>query len=255
MAQAHVPKFGNWETASTVPYTQYFENARKNKGGAKMINPNDPDQNPEAYADDVSPVQAPPVRAGTNPGAPGLKDGRSTRREDGDFRRTTELPLRNEAMGRKPPADPPHRRHGDRGSHGRLHERPGKINAGDPSSLHPSYQARSGSRGGAHASSLERKVSSEGHGPFPTTPGRSRKKSGGQGYETPEKDLTVPRFGAWDESNPSSGDNYTGIFNKLREIRASPTSNATDVPSYSNGRQRDRSPENKKCSCLSWLGK
>ncbi|XP_010929750.1 RPM1-interacting protein 4 isoform X2 [Elaeis guineensis] len=253
MARARVPEFGNWETARTVPYTQYFENARKNRGGGKMINPNDPEQNPEAYADDVSPVQAP--RAGTNPGAPKSKDGRPTRREGGDFRQTTEPPLRNEAMGRKPPADPPHQRYGDRGSNVHSHRRPGRLNSGDPSSLHPHHQPISGSRGGAHASSLERKVSSEGHGPAPATPGRSRKKPGGQGYETPEKDLTVPRFGGWDESNPSSGDNYTGIFNRLRENRASPGPNAADVPSHSMGRQRDRSPENKKCSCMSWLGK
>lgn len=57
--------------------------------------------------------------------------------------------------------------------------------------------------------------------------------------------MTVPTFGGWDESNPSSGDNYTGIFNRLREIRASPSPNAADGPSHSTGGQRDRSPENK----------
>lgn len=154
-----------------------------------MINPNDPDQNPEAYAGDVSPVHAPQVRAGANPRDPKLKDGRPTRREDGDFRQSTEPPLRNEAMGRKPPADPPHQQYGDRGSQVHSNRRPGRINAGDPSSLHPTYQSRSGSRGGAHASSLERKVSSEGHGPAPINPGRSRKKPGGQGYETVSPEL------------------------------------------------------------------
>ncbi|XP_019259819.1 PREDICTED: RPM1-interacting protein 4-like [Nicotiana attenuata] len=49
MAQgSHVPKFGNWD-GDNVPYTAYFENARKGKGG-KMINPNDPEENPEAFA-------------------------------------------------------------------------------------------------------------------------------------------------------------------------------------------------------------
>ncbi|KAJ0443366.1 putative RPM1-interacting protein 4/NOI4 [Helianthus annuus] len=33
----------------TSPYTAYFENARKDKGTGVMINPNDPEQNPEAF--------------------------------------------------------------------------------------------------------------------------------------------------------------------------------------------------------------
>ncbi|XP_051124743.1 RPM1-interacting protein 4-like isoform X2 [Andrographis paniculata] len=45
----HVPKFGNWD-ADNVPYTAFFENARKEKSGAGVrINPNDPEQNPDAF--------------------------------------------------------------------------------------------------------------------------------------------------------------------------------------------------------------
>ncbi|XP_051134498.1 RPM1-interacting protein 4-like [Andrographis paniculata] len=39
---ANVPKFGNWENEANVPYTVYFDKARKNRGGGKMMNPNDP---------------------------------------------------------------------------------------------------------------------------------------------------------------------------------------------------------------------
>ncbi|XP_071709197.1 RPM1-interacting protein 4-like [Rutidosis leptorrhynchoides] len=46
--QSHIPKFGSWD-ADNVPYTAYFENARKDKGTGVMINPNDPEQNPEAF--------------------------------------------------------------------------------------------------------------------------------------------------------------------------------------------------------------
>ncbi|KAL8268080.1 hypothetical protein R6Q59_001878 [Mikania micrantha] len=45
---SHIPKFGSWD-ADNVPYTAYFENARKDKGTGVMINPNDPEQNPEAF--------------------------------------------------------------------------------------------------------------------------------------------------------------------------------------------------------------
>ena len=39
-----MPKFGNWESEENVPYTAYFEKARKGRGG-KIINPNDPQEN------------------------------------------------------------------------------------------------------------------------------------------------------------------------------------------------------------------
>ncbi|KAG6416477.1 hypothetical protein SASPL_123907 [Salvia splendens] len=44
----HVPKFGNWD-GDNVPYTAFFENARKEKASGIRINPNDPQQNPEAF--------------------------------------------------------------------------------------------------------------------------------------------------------------------------------------------------------------
>lgn len=47
LQSSHVPKFGNWEREN-VPYTTYFENARRDRG-AKIINPNDPEQNPDAF--------------------------------------------------------------------------------------------------------------------------------------------------------------------------------------------------------------
>lgn len=250
MEQGWVPKFGNWEASSTVPYTEYFEKARR---GRRRTNPNEPNQNPEAHADEAQPVHTPPVGAERSLGGPELRDVRLTRREGGDFRPTIEPSVLNEAMKRKPLTDPPHQRHGDRGSYNDLHRRPDRINAGVQSPLHPNYQAKSGSKFGTHASSLERKVLSEVKGPAPITQGRSSKNPRGQGYESPEKDLAVPRFGEWDEHNPSSGDNYTGIFNKLRENRASP--GADNVPSYPNGRQRNSGSKNKKCSCLSWLAK
>ncbi|KAG0495517.1 hypothetical protein HPP92_000208 [Vanilla planifolia] len=43
---AHVPKFGNWEDKD-VAYTNYFDNVRKDK--VVGFNPNDPEENPEAF--------------------------------------------------------------------------------------------------------------------------------------------------------------------------------------------------------------
>lgn len=47
--RSHVPKFGNWDGDQNVPYTAYFENARKEKVGGVRMNPNDPEENPEAF--------------------------------------------------------------------------------------------------------------------------------------------------------------------------------------------------------------
>ncbi|KAJ0248920.1 RPM1-interacting protein 4 [Hirschfeldia incana] len=54
--RANVPKFGNWEGEENVPYTAYFEKARKGRapGGGRVTNPNDP----EYHSDSQS--QAPP---------------------------------------------------------------------------------------------------------------------------------------------------------------------------------------------------
>eukprot|EP00257_Ricinus_communis_P025521 XP_025012935.1 RPM1-interacting protein 4 isoform X1 [Ricinus communis] len=47
MAQrSAVPKFGNWETEENVPYTVYFEKARKGNTAGKMKG-NDPKQKPD----------------------------------------------------------------------------------------------------------------------------------------------------------------------------------------------------------------
>ncbi|KVH96887.1 Pathogenic type III effector avirulence factor Avr cleavage site-containing protein [Cynara cardunculus var. scolymus] len=47
--RSHIPKFGSWD-ADNVPYTAYFDNARKDKGTTGvMFNPNDPEENPEAF--------------------------------------------------------------------------------------------------------------------------------------------------------------------------------------------------------------
>ncbi|XP_020265552.1 RPM1-interacting protein 4-like isoform X2 [Asparagus officinalis] len=54
---AHVPKFGNWDS-DNVPYTKYFENARKDKiPRPKNFNPNDPEQNPDAFLSGIFPSE------------------------------------------------------------------------------------------------------------------------------------------------------------------------------------------------------
>ncbi|CAH2052582.1 unnamed protein product [Thlaspi arvense] len=66
MARSNVPKFGNWEGEENVPYTAYFDKARKARAppGGKVTNPNDPEYNsdPQPPPSKTRPEQAEPVR-------------------------------------------------------------------------------------------------------------------------------------------------------------------------------------------------
>ncbi|XP_077229057.1 RPM1-interacting protein 4-like isoform X3 [Tasmannia lanceolata] len=248
MAQrSHVPKFGNWEAEENVPYTAYFDKARKGKTGEKMINPNDPQENPDAFSDDAPPVHAPPSK--TEPEVPTpasvaaalkTRDERRTSKEDSELRRSTDSPGR--------PRDPPRRANRQGGT------------SVDHSPLHPNYQPRAASKGGVSSPSWERKGSSEGgsHGGLaPNTPGRSRLRPTARGDETPEKGAAVPKFGEWDENNPASADGYTHIFNKVREEKQIGSAKVPVMPtdsSYPYGRKQEntRDSESTMCGCFSW---
>ncbi|KAF8388445.1 hypothetical protein HHK36_027117 [Tetracentron sinense] len=262
--RSHVPKFGNWEGEENVPYTAYFDKARKGKTGGKMINPNDPQDNPGILSDNAPPVQVPPFRTGAEPDAPmgqeaiGPKHERRSSREDGDLRRATDL-------GRKAATDLPHQRHGpthgDRGgSSGGPTRRVARPSTGsdrsiEQSPLHPQHQAKiAGSGSGVSSPSWERKGPSEGsHGLAPSTPGRSR--LGARGDETADQGPAVPKFGDWDENNPSAADGYTHIFNQVREERQTGTAK---VPIMANGSsyfygQKQNSNDNSKVMDLRLL--
>lgn len=80
---AHVPKFGDWGSGDEAPnYTDYFDKAREDRGGGKVINPNNPQANPSTFpnstgtrtepaADDQLPHQRHGARGGGSGGHPG----------------------------------------------------------------------------------------------------------------------------------------------------------------------------------------
>ncbi|KAF8402118.1 hypothetical protein HHK36_013070 [Tetracentron sinense] len=262
---SHVPKFGNWESAENVPYTTYFDNARKGKSGGKIINPNAWD-NPDIFSDNTPPVRAPPFRTGAKSEAPmGLeavrpKYERRTSREYGDPRRLTDSPARHDTVGRRAATDLPHQRHGDRGvSLGEIPRKAARQGGGSEQSiehspLHPHYQTRIAGKGsGVSSPSWERKGSPESsHGIAPSTPGRSRLRPVARGNENPDKGAAVPKFGEWDENNPSSADGFTHIFNKVREEKQSGSAKVpitTNESSYSNG-HKQISDNSKVCGFL-----
>ncbi|XP_041025160.1 RPM1-interacting protein 4-like isoform X2 [Juglans microcarpa x Juglans regia] len=266
--RSQVPKFGDWESEENVPYTAYFEKARKGRG-TKMINPNDPKDNPDLLSDHSSSAQQGPTsRARAEPELeepvirPGT--GRSTpheprSREDSDLRQFTDSPARHDHSGSGASSESSgHQRHGGRGvSSGETHRRPARFSGDHQGSEYsvdrsPLRQARvpAARDGGVNSHSSEGKTSYDSsHG----TAGRNRVKSETRGDETPEKGAAVPKFGEWDENNPASAYGFTHIFNKVREERQIGMGRVPGPPEthYNNMRNQD-ADDNAKCSCFPW---
>lgn len=305
--QTQVPKIGNWESVGDVPYTEYFDNARKNKKGGKM-NPDDPQDNlnaemkserePEAtmpkyvrynsrengemirsgdpdamsqksatgsphqrqggskYGSNRSDLDAP---RGTDMQKPRHEQQRS--REEGDLRRSTDSPLRNEPKNQRTPHDSPHHRSTGM-SAGDTPKKVGRQNVGsdrsiEHSPLHPHSQVRIGGRGSGFSSpSWERKGPLEGgQGMAPSTPGRSRLRSVTRGDETPDDSPTVPKFGDWDDNDPASAEGFSHIFNLVREEKQSGAGRVPSMPnetSNSNGQKKIGTENSKGCLCFPW---
>ncbi|KAG2580157.1 RPM1-interacting protein 4-like isoform X1 [Panicum virgatum] len=214
---AHVPKFGNWDNDGNVPYTLYFENARKGKGaGGKMINPNDPAENPEAFSIAApSPNRSDAGRSSPAPPPPPRHE-----------RRPSDAPPRSPS----PYAGSPYHRHAG----GEPPRRGGGYSV-EQSPVHP-YSSESGGYG-LVANSVE----------------RSRAKGGPRGNETPTRGSAVPKFGDWD-SNPASADGYTHIFNKVREEKQTqagkPGAFEKDAARGNAAKQHDDGYVSSKFSCF-----
>ncbi|XP_074366829.1 RPM1-interacting protein 4-like [Apium graveolens] len=232
-----VPQFGNWDTEDNVPYTVFFEKARKGKNGGKMINPNDPVQNPGMFppSAQVAPSTArnvpkePASRKSVRPKTLNIQSNS----DNSGRRKFTEGPLRNDNVTVS-------RQRGsgstiqNRVGNGSGSGRPRRQNAGpehsvDQSPLDPQYQAKLVGKGSG--SSWESRHSND----------RSRMNAVSAGIESPDKGAAVPRFGEWDENNPSSADNITQKFNKVRQERNSSTpmaSNTNTGQAYANRRMQ-----------------
>ncbi|KAJ4968892.1 hypothetical protein NE237_015593 [Protea cynaroides] len=254
MAQrSSVPKFGNWESEENIPYTVYFDKAMKGRAGGKMINPNDPQ-------DSDDPVQDPALRTGPEPeaavipGAVRSRHERQSSKEDGNPRRSTDSPARYDNVVGRTATDSQHQRYGDSRKTGRQ----SGASSIEQSPIHP-HQARLSSKGsGVSSPSVERKGSSEhNHGLAPSTPGRSRLKPATRADETLEKGAAVPKFGDWDENNPSSADGYTHIFNQVREERQGGSAKVPVMPTESshNGYAKNKNDDSTGACCFAWFRK
>ncbi|CAL1412072.1 unnamed protein product [Linum trigynum] len=247
--RSHVPKFGNWESEEQVPYTAYFDKARKGRTGGKMINPNDPMENPDLLPPPKV-VKAEPV---VEPAAGQLVVRRAHDRRDdaSELKPAVGSPARPENGTRR--AGPGGGRGGGGGG---AVSRPARNSAGSDNSferspLHPHARISGGRASGAPSPVWEGKNS---HESSHSTPGRSRLRP--KGDESPDKGAAVPKFGDWDENNPASADGYTHIFNMVREERQGGVAGRGPGGSYgdsSHGNARKHnSGETTLCYCFPW---
>ncbi|XP_074320643.1 RPM1-interacting protein 4-like isoform X2 [Silene latifolia] len=228
MARPNLPQFGNWDTEENISYTTYFENARRGSSSEKE----------------------------TQRGAEAVrtKHERKVSQEDVELRKHTD-------GGRRTSRDLNYQQSSGIGSNTpKRGVRPngGSVRSADQSPLHPHYQAKIASKGSSMSSpSRERKTSEGTLSLAPLTPGRSRLRSVARGNETPERGTAVPKFGEWDETDPSSADGYSHIFSKVKEERHGSAGNApggATQTQHSNGQKRLKSKDSKGCCCFPWGG-
>lgn len=236
MAQhSHVPKFGNWDS-DNIPYTACFENARREKAGVKM-NPNDPEENPEMFM----------------LGRGGV-DIDNDSQASVAFEHNISEGHRRFNVHRRTPSDQ-HKRSVSRGS---VRSESGSEKRSSVSRWNSSqHHARPDRKKGLTESSnsLSSSVAS--------VPKHARQRSGGQPSDDSHRRApSIPKFGAWDETDPRSGEGFTVIFSKVKEERHNASSKIPVLPpeqiahsSNHQKRESSSSSRSKICCCLCFGGR
>ncbi|KAI3986148.1 hypothetical protein MKX01_002412 [Papaver californicum] len=242
MAQKpHVPEFGKWQNGENGQYTAYFDNARKGKTGGKMINPNDPHQNPEFFTRETPPaaVKAYPSQGRFESNAQGVKN-RSNRVSE-DIRRQNDFPSREDPTTRRVSADSLSDRSDGRGRSRDNSRQPAQRIAGldregiEKSPRHPSYQAKAGEtdnsrRPARQTGGLPERRGSSGSSPLPERRQPESSNGGPSRMKSPANPSTIPRLGDWDETDASGGEAYTGIFERVKEDRIAERKTVISMP-------------------------
>ncbi|KAK6149727.1 hypothetical protein DH2020_017252 [Rehmannia glutinosa] len=209
--RSHVPKFGNWD-GDNVPYTAYFENARKEKTGGVRINPNDPEQNPEAFS------------------IGGPSSNVSQISPDNHVARKKFVHQRN-AYDQQKSASPK-----TLASQSSSDKSPSDNSV--TSVLRPNHQRKKSDRS-KYASDIR----------YPPSPGPN---SFNPADDYSYRSVSVPKFGQWDETDPRSAEGFTVIFNKVKEEKQIAAAKFPPVPlqTTNNYQTNQKEETRKKCCCL-----
>ncbi|KAF8031473.1 hypothetical protein BT93_D0629 [Corymbia citriodora subsp. variegata] len=238
MAQhSHVPKFGNWDS-DNIPYTTCFENARREKAGVKM-NPNDPKENPEMFM----------------LGRGGVEIDNDSQASVAFEHNISEGHKRFDAY-RRTPSD----QHKSTASQGSVRSESGSEKSSSDS-------RRNSSRHRHRARPDHKKGPTEGSNSFSSSaasvPKQARQRSGSQPSDDSHRRVpSIPKFGAWDETDPRSGEGFTVIFNKVKEEKDNASSKFPVMPpeqiTYSSNQKKQESSSSSRskiCRCPCFGGR
>ncbi|KAI4303895.1 hypothetical protein MLD38_039478 [Melastoma candidum] len=214
-----VPKFGNWDDPGNVQYTEYFERARNGKTGG---------------LDALISTTRPKVGRGAESAAAATSLKPRISRECAV--KSTRSPLHPGAVGMLPAVGTSR-----------------KCISG-PQPRHP--RGRFAGETSSPFQERRRQYSSDisDYKVAPRTPERLRIKPVVRGE--PNRGNSVPKFGDWDEGNPSGGEGYTEIFNHVIDQKQSGGTEAVSTKTVkSMTSSHNDSHDNrhfKVCWCFPW---
>ncbi|KAF7825818.1 RPM1-interacting protein 4 [Senna tora] len=208
-----------------------------------MINPNDPEENPDLDPNNSSSADLPPSKPRADLKEPA---GKGSAKSSLELQKSLDSDP-NDSFGS--PARPGGQGVGSTDNR----RRPSRQSAGSEYSIERSPLHRQARTPGRDSPSFEGKNPYDSsHG----TPGRSRLRPVNRGDETPDRGAAVPKFGEWDESNPASADGYTHIFNKVREEKQGGGGHAPGTPTKRPYVVRNQAADDKAQSCcFGWCRK
>ncbi|KAK2992222.1 hypothetical protein RJ640_005709 [Escallonia rubra] len=225
MAQkSHVPKFGNWDS-DNVPYTAYFENARKDKASGVRMNPNDPEENPGAFmfmrdvAGNDGVLQATQVRRQ-------VSSEKSSSAERYQVERHKQGHQRNTSDNQKSV------------SQISLTSESGSDKSSSDYSLMQKNHRR--------IRSDRQKSNVETNSFCPSSPGPNPNRlriGNNTSDDISTRSASVPVFGAWDERDPKSGEGFTVIFEKVKEEKQIAAAKFPMAPAQSSNYSKDQRKE------------
>ncbi|TQD78626.1 hypothetical protein C1H46_035864 [Malus baccata] len=236
----HVPKFGDWDS-DNISYTACFESARKN--GVKG-NPNDPEDNPEAFKRMLESSAAQPPYISTS--------SSSKPQTSSEKVRQTERDSSHRAHQRRGIAHEHRVSGGSRKSY--TSESGSERSSSDYSLLQQQprhHRARSDRKSSLASSGSDRSHSASNSQSKPKSTGSSTHQSSNLiQHDTHTRVASIPKFGDWDENDPQSGEGFTYIFERVKEEKktASKFPNVPQQPrnNLNSANKRGKSPSKSK---------
>ncbi|XP_065050489.1 RPM1-interacting protein 4-like isoform X1 [Musa acuminata AAA Group] len=213
---AHIPKFGNWGSDGGLNYSQFFDKALRERSELEAKKMNHHYDNPNAFHTEMPTVHAPSL--GTSPYS--IANGvLHLRGEDGDYQRTGRV------------CD---------GSDYRVNHSP----------THPNYHMKIG------ACSSSKGLSGGSRAVTLSSAGKLRMTGVQYDKIQMSKGSAIPKFGDWDESNPSTADGYSRIFNSVMEEKQRVSAEVSQVSSDKTyDKDHDSNHEPSGCWCFHWCRK